>query len=78
MEVPKGWIITKISHVCEILDLKRIPVNSNERALRVSDKSSTELFSYYGATGEVGKIDDYIFEGGVIKSTVFQCIIESL
>ena len=28
-----------------------------------NNKKTDELFPYYGATGEVGKIDDYIFDG---------------
>lgn len=46
-----------------ILDSKRIPVNAGERAKRIKGKSRSELYPYYGATGEVGLIDDFIFEG---------------
>lgn len=34
-----------------------------ERAKRIKGKSRSELYPYYGATGEVGLIDDFIFEG---------------
>jgi type I restriction enzyme S subunit len=41
----------------------RIPVNTNERNKRINGKPESSLFSYYGATGQVGYIDDYIFSG---------------
>ncbi len=40
----------------DILDNQRIPVNSEERNKRVGN------VPYYGATGQVGLIDDYIFD----------------
>ncbi|MCL1056825.1 restriction endonuclease subunit S [Shewanella gelidimarina] len=55
--VPTGWGISKINDTCEILDSKRIPLNSQERAKRVG------IYPYYGANGVQGYIDDYIFEG---------------
>lgn len=36
------------------------PVNNKERSARVEGKSISELYPYYGATGQVGYIDDYI------------------
>jgi hypothetical protein len=40
----------------DILDSRRIPVNSEERAKRVGD------VPYYGAAGQVGFIDKHIFD----------------
>lgn len=60
-KLPEGWCITPLEDITDILDSKREPVNSNERQLRIKNKSYKELYPYYGATGEVGKIDDYIF-----------------
>ena len=54
-KLPKGWIKTTLEKVVDILDSKRIPVNSIERSKRQGD------VPYYGATGQVGYIDDYIF-----------------
>lgn len=62
-ELPEGWKKTTLGEICEIFDNKRIPLNSEQRNQRISNKSSDELFPYYGATGEVGKIDDFIFDG---------------
>lgn len=58
---PTEWVSTKLGIVVEILDSMRIPVNNSERRSRIEGKPAGELFPYYGATGEVGKIDDYIF-----------------
>lgn len=46
----------------DILDRHRIPVNAKERARRTADKSPDELYPYYGATQQVGWIDDYLFD----------------
>jgi len=59
---PNEWIATKLGAVVEVLDAMRIPVNNSERQLRIEGKLASELFPYYGATGEVGKIDGYLFD----------------
>jgi len=61
--IPTSWRITTLDHICEILDFKRIPINSKERNERIANKKSNELYPYYGATGEVGTIDGFLFEG---------------
>ena len=53
---PKGWDIAKLEDVVDILDSKRVPVNAKERETRVGQ------VPYYGATGQVGWIDDYLFD----------------
>ena len=52
-----------MEEICEIFDSKRVPLNREQREQRINNKKTDELFPYYGATGEVGKIDDYIFDG---------------
>ena len=47
----------------DILDSFRKPINRKERDNRILNKKTTELFPYYGATGQVGYIDDYLLEG---------------
>jgi type I restriction enzyme, S subunit len=61
--IPSSWIVTKIEDVCHILDSARIPINAKERNARIEGRAQSELYPYYGATGEVGKIDGYLFEG---------------
>ena len=49
--------------MCQILDSKRIPLNNSERSRRIAGKSADDLYPYYGATGQVDVIDDFIFDG---------------
>ncbi|MGL4861063.1 MAG: restriction endonuclease subunit S [Enterobacteriaceae bacterium] len=60
---PSNWTVARLENVCEILDSKRIPVNNSERNERIAGENESELYPYYGATGQVGLIDDFIFEG---------------
>ncbi len=53
--VPEGWTVEALSNCVDVLDSQRKPVNSKERASRVGS------IPYYGATGQVGWIDDYLF-----------------
>lgn len=47
----------------EIHDNMRKPINNKERNKRIEGISKEALFPYFGATGLVGYIDDYITEG---------------
>ena len=57
------WNYLPLSKAAEICDNLRKPINSKERNERIAGKSVSELFPYYGATGQVGYIDDYITDG---------------
>ncbi|WP_299187091.1 restriction endonuclease subunit S [uncultured Campylobacter sp.] len=59
-KIPKHWQVKKLGGICEILDNKRKPINSSEREMRLN--LSMQRFPYFGATGQVGFIDDYIFD----------------
>jgi type I restriction enzyme S subunit len=61
--LPKNWVLVKFDNICEVLDRQRIPVNVSDRDDRIAGKDKNQLFPYYGATGQVGWIDDYLFEG---------------
>lgn len=53
--VPGNWVwVTLIDGFAECLDSFRKPINADERATREGD------IPYYGATGQVGWIDDYL------------------
>lgn len=65
-KLPEGWVETPLEDIVEILDSMRIPVNNKERQERIEGKDFNKLYSYYGATGEVGKIDDFIFDEELI------------
>ena len=51
-----GWCPSTVAEVCEILDARRVPLNSDERRGRKG------LYPYWGANGIVDFIDDYLFD----------------
>lgn len=57
------WGYIPFCDAVEIWDTLRKPINSKERSARIEGKAETELYPYYGATGQVGLIDDYITDG---------------
>ena len=61
--MPEGWTVCCLENVAKVLDNLRKPINSNERNSRIANKHENELFPYYGATGQVGFIDDYLVDG---------------
>ncbi len=61
-ELPEGWVWARLENCADILDNLRVPVNAKEREIRITGKSQSELYPYYGATGQAGWIDDYLFD----------------
>jgi len=55
-ELPDDWVILPLEKCVDILDNLRVPVNNEER------KSRQGSIPYYGATGQVGWIDDFLFD----------------
>ena len=62
-KLPEGWVITNLENCVMILDSYRKPVSFEERSKRIEGKPVESLFPYYGATGKIGLIDDYLLEG---------------
>jgi type I restriction enzyme S subunit len=60
MTAMEGWRPVTIEQCCEILDSKRVPVNAQDRDIRIGE------FPYYGANGLQGYIDDFIFDEPLI------------
>jgi type I restriction enzyme S subunit len=58
--LPKNWQVANLEQVVDILDSKRVPVNAKVREERAGS------IPYYGATGQVGWIDDYLFDEELI------------
>ncbi|MCR5697038.1 MAG: restriction endonuclease subunit S [Marinilabiliaceae bacterium] len=56
-EKKSEWKEYKLEEIAEILDYKRRPLSSMERSKRKGK------YPYYGASGIIDTIDDYIFEG---------------
>jgi len=61
-QLPPGWAKTTLEDLVEILDSQRVPLNATEREKRIEGKPADALFPYYGATGQVGEIDDFLFD----------------
>lgn len=53
----ESWEEKKLSEITENQDSKRIPLSKSQR-----DKMN-RIYDYYGASGIIDKVDDYIFEG---------------
>ena len=64
--LPTGWISATIPEVADVLDSLRVPLNANERAAKVHGKISSELVPYFGATGQVGYTDSYLFNEDLV------------
>jgi type I restriction enzyme S subunit len=58
--MPDGWVNTNLEDVVDILDSRRVPVNAEDREKRRG------TIPYYGATGQVGWINDYLFDEELI------------
>jgi type I restriction enzyme S subunit len=59
-DLPSGWAYTTIGSIAQCLDNKRVPVNKDERLTRQG------AIPYYGANGQVGWIDDYLFDEDLV------------
>lgn len=55
--VPEGWSAGCLGDVIDIHDSRRIPLSRREREQRRGS------FRYYGATGVLDHVDDYLFDG---------------
>ena len=62
-QLPEGWTVCRLEQVADILDNLRKPINASERDSRIKNRQIDELYPYYGATGQVGLIDDYVVNG---------------
>ena len=64
--LPSSWRIASLEDCVLILDSMRVPVNNTERVARIEGKNASKLYPYYGATGRVGLIDEYIFDDDLV------------
>ena len=55
-EIPEGWELTHLRDFINLEDNKRIPLSSKERSIRQGK------YPYYGATGIMDRVDDYLFD----------------
>ena len=59
-EMPADWKLGKLKHFVAFLDGKRVPLSAEERGQRQGE------YPYYGASGIIDYIDEYIFEQDLI------------
>lgn len=59
-EIPAGWEVKPLNDLLLLEDSRRIPLSNKERENRRG------IYPYYGATGIMDYIDDYIFDGDYI------------
>lgn len=55
--IPEKWKWVQFKHTCNSLDGKRIPLKKDDRA------KLKKIYPYYGATGIIDFVDNYIFDG---------------
>ena len=60
-QIPKHWKLKRVKHSLEFFDNIRKPLSSDERG-----KMQSKKYDYYGASGIIDKVDDYLFEGEYI------------
>ena len=59
-EIPQGWSDCKLKDFINLFDSKRVPLSSKDRVERQG------VYPYYGATGIMDYVNDYIFDGDYI------------
>ena len=55
---PKGWTRQRLDQICEKLDSRRVPITSTDR--------KAGNYPYYGASGIVDYVKDYIFDEDIL------------
>ena len=63
---PPNWKIMPLEEVAIFLDNQRKPIKSSDRKERIKNIPQEKLFPYYGATGQIGWINDYIFDEDLV------------
>ena len=59
-EIPQEWSYCKLKDFINLFDSKRVPLSSKDRGERQG------VYPYYGATGIMDYVNDYIFDGDYI------------
>ncbi|SFZ84000.1 restriction endonuclease subunit S [Tenacibaculum maritimum] len=57
-EIPEHWEVVKLKYVLNNLNNIRIPLSSSKRGVM-----KNKVYDYYGASGVIDKVEDYLFEG---------------
>lgn len=72
--VPNAWNIVALTEITECLDSQRIPLKQDSRA--------KGIYPYYGASGIIDYVDNYLFDGTFVllgedgENVVLSCVIK--
>ena len=58
---PKHWRIVQIKDVLDFFNTRRVPLSAAERGVMTE-----KTYDYYGASGVIDKVEDYLFDGTYI------------
>lgn len=61
--IPEHWIFISVDEFSQCLDNMRIPVKKDARSTDIG------LYPYFGANGEVDRVDEYIFDDDLVLVT---------
>ena len=60
-DIPAHWDVSRVKTEFECLNHRRVPLSSVERGAM-----SKRRYDYYGASGVIDKVDDYLFDGELL------------
>ncbi len=60
-DIPQHWEVSRIKNEFRCLNTQRVPLNSVERGAM-----SSRAYDYYGASGVIDKVDDYLFDDDLL------------
>jgi type I restriction enzyme S subunit len=60
-EVPKHWEVKKLKYLSKCRNNQRVPIEASIRG-----QMKKTMYDYYGATGIIDKVDDYIYDEDLI------------
>ncbi len=62
-EIPNDWDLVSVSEFAECLDNLRVPIKKDDR------NSNEGLYPYFGANGEVDRVDEFIIDDDIVLVT---------
>jgi type I restriction enzyme S subunit len=60
-DIPEHWGVSRVKNEFDCLNNRRIPLSSPERG-----KMTKRDYDYYGASGIIDRVDDYLFDGELL------------
>jgi type I restriction enzyme S subunit len=59
--VPSNWSLLRVKEIFKSYDFRRVPISGQER-----ERMTSPTYDYYGASGVIDKVEDYLFDGAFI------------